>query len=514
MARLEREDEPLVVVLAGGTGAGKSTLANTLAGSVVAATSARRPTTTAPTVIGRPAELDSVLRWGVLAAEAQRAALRTAPLESAPDGLIIVDALDVDSVETANRDTTERLLEVADVWVWLATARTYADEAGMAYLRQAARLDVSTLVVLTQASEAEAAEILPDLMEKLAAVEHQAVEIAHLPTAAIDGERLPDTLAAPVLERIRAMAPPKQRAAHRERTVLGAVRYLPTELDELLEALATEQAAAQRLATAVEARYTDLGGQLLGELRAGEPLRQEVLRRWRELVGSGWLQRQLQAAAGELSRRWRWLYWLPWPGRGSQQVVYETKEQARESIAATLHRVLDGAAAEVESAWQQDRAGRALFARHGQPRTSGRVGRRESAERLMADWERQVAEHVDTIGRSRLRWAKRATTGVNAALTTAVLVLFALSGGLGLTATEVALTAAGSTTTQTVLARLLGEHNVHQLIHDIRNDLQRRVEALAGTEAQAYRALLAAAAPPPEAVAAVRERRDALAERA
>ncbi|WPL18415.1 tRNA modification GTPase TrmE [Thiorhodovibrio winogradskyi] len=35
MGHLEREDEPLLVVVAGGTGAGKSTLANTLAGSAV-----------------------------------------------------------------------------------------------------------------------------------------------------------------------------------------------------------------------------------------------------------------------------------------------------------------------------------------------------------------------------------------------------------------------------------------------------------------------------------------------
>ena len=510
MGRLEREDEPLLVVIAGGTGAGKSTLANTLAGSAVATTSARRPTTAVPTVIGRPAELDSILRRGVLAAEAQRASLHTAPLESVPAGLVIVDALDVDSVETANRDTTERLLEIADVWVWLATARTYADEAGMAYLRQAARLDVFTLLVLTQASAAEAAEILPDLKEKLAALEHRAVETVHLPTAEIDDERLPDAVAAPVLERIHGLAPPEQRAAHRERSILGAVHYLPTEIDRLLESVATEQAAAQRLAEAIERGYSDLDAQLLPELQAGEPLRQEILRRWNQLVGSGWLQRQFQAAAGQLSRRW--LGWLPWSGRRHQRVAEAAEEHARERIATVLRRVLDSAAAEVESAWQQDPAGRALFARHDPPHSAGREARHAAAERLVADWEQQVAEHVDTIGRSRLRWARRATTGINATLTTAVLVLFILGGGLGLTSTEVVLTAAGSTTTQTVLAQLLGEHNVEQLLKDIRADLEQRVAALAEDEAQAYRDLLATAAPPPEAVTALQDQRAALLE--
>ncbi|MBK1728178.1 hypothetical protein CKO14_02085 [Halorhodospira halophila] len=506
IARLERQDEPLLVVFAGGTGAGKSTLANTLAGSAVAATSARRPTTSVPTVIGRAADLDTVLRRGVLAAEAERAALRTAPLETVPEGVVVVDAPDVDSVETANRAATERLLEVADVWVWLATARTYADEAGMAYLRQAAQLDVSTLVVLTQATEAEAREILPDLAEKLDAAGHRAVETTHLPTAPVSDERLPDSAAAPVLERIRALAPADQRAAHRRRTVLGAVRYLPAEVDALLEAVEAERTAARRLAAVIDEGYTDVPERLLTQLQEGEPLRREVLRRWTELVGSGWLQRQLHAAVGQLSPR-RWLGWLPLP-RGGRQVEQEAKEEARAGIAEMLHAVLDQAAAGVESAWQQDPVGRGIFARYPRPRSTAAIARRADAEALVAAWEQQVAEHVATIGRAKLSWARRATTGINATFTSAVLVLFTLSGGLS--TGELALTAAGSTTTHTVLSRILGERNVHQLITDIRADLHARVAALAESEAQAYHRLLTAAAPSPEAVSAVQARRDAL----
>ncbi len=506
IARLEREDEPLLVVFAGGTGAGKSTLANTLAGSAVAATSARRPTTSVPTVIGHPADLDTVLRRGVLAAEAERAALRTAPLTTVPEGLVVVDAPDVDSIETANRAATERLLEVADVWVWLATARTYADEAGMAYLRQAAQLDVSTLVVLTQATDAEAREILPDLAEKLDAAGHRAVETAHLPTAPVSEERLPEAVAGPVLERIRALAPVEQRAAHRRRTVHGAVRYLPAEIDALLEGVEAERRAAQGLAAAVREGYTDVPERLLTQLHEGEPLRREVLRRWTELVGSGWLQRQLHAAVGQLSPR-RWLAWLPL-GRGGRQVEQEAKEEARAGIAEMLHTVLEQTAAEGESAWQQDPVGRAIFARQPRPRAAGAVARHAEAEALVAAWEQQVAEHVATIGRAKLSWARRATTGINATFTSAVLVLFTLSGGLS--TGELALTAAGSTTTHTVLSRILGERNVHQLITDIRADLHARVAELAESQAQVYQRLLTEAAPPPEAVAAVQGRRDAL----
>ncbi len=506
LARLAREDEPLLVVLAGGTGAGKSTLANTLAGSAVAATSARRPTTALPTVIGRPAELDAVMRRGVLAGEAEDARLRTAPVERVPAGLVVVDAPDIDSIETAHRAATERLLEVADVWVWLVTARTYADEAGMAYLRQAAELDVSTLVLLSQATEAEAAEILPDLREKLARAGHHAVETCHLPTMAVDDQRLGEVGATPVVARIQALAPPEERAAHRRRTVEGAVRYLPGEIDDLLAEVEVERAAARRLAEAVEASYGDVPRRLLAELQSTEPLRREVLRRWTELVGKGWLQRRLHAATGRLAPR-RWAAWLPLPG-GGERVEQAAKEEARAGVAETLHAVLEHAAAEVEGAWQQDRAGRGVFERSARPRAEGRVARREAVEDLVRAWEQQVAEHVATIGRTKLSWARRATTGINATFTSAVLILFTLSGGL--TAGELALTAAGSTTTHTVLSRILGERNVQKLILEIRDDLQRRATALAEEEAQAYYRLLAEAAPAPQAVASVRARRDEL----
>lgn len=506
IARLERRDEPLLLVLAGGTGAGKSTLANTLAGSRVAATSARRPTTTVPTVIGRPADLDVVLGRGVLAAEADRSGLRSAPLETVPAGLVIVDAPDVDSIETANRTVAERLLEVADVWVWLTTARTYADEAGMAYLRLAAELDVSTWVVLSQATDAEAEEIVPDLQEKLAAAGHRDVAVLRLPSAQVAEERLGEAEAAPVLERIRGLAPAEARAEHRWRTVCGAVRYLPGEVDELLEAAETERAAARQLAASVDAAYAGLAERLLAELQQGQPLRREVLQRWTELVGRGWLQRRLQAAAGYLSLR-RWIRWIPGPG-GGERVEEQARQDAEAGIAETLHAVLDHAAAEAETAWQQDPAGRVIFQRHRRPRAAGRVAQPEAARALVREWEQQVAEHVATIGQAKLSRARRATAGVNATFTSAVLVLFTLSGGL--TTGEVALTAAGSTTTHTVLARILGERNVHQLIREIRDDLASRVERLAEAEAEAYHALLTAAAPEPERLEAIQARRDEL----
>ncbi|MCG5548697.1 GTPase [Halorhodospira halochloris] len=506
LGRIERVDEPLLVVIAGGTGAGKSTLANTLAGDAVSATSARRPTTSSPTAIGQVADLEAVLRHGVLSAQSESGSIQAVPVESVPAGLVVVDSPDVDSIETANRDVAERLLEVADVWLWLATARTYADEAGMVYLRQAARLDVSSLIVLTQVSLAEADEIIPDLEDKLHEAGHRQVEIYVVPQVETAQQQLPVSAAAAVVERIRDLAPEQERAEHRWRTVIGGVRALPDELDELISEVETDRASVLALENTLEQIYGAAPQRVIEQLKDAAPLRHEVLRRWSELVGDGWLQRQLHAAA---SRFPRGIFdRLPFFGKRGEAIQQQAVEQAREGVAGLITEVLEHAAGEVESNWRANGNGRVILDRLGSPRASGEAAQYEQAQELVEAWEKRVAEHVATIGQEKLTQARRATTGINATVTSAAVVLFTLSGGL--TLGEVALTAAGSTTTHTVLSRILGERNVNQLIEDIRVDLEQLIEGLAKQQAGLYRDLLEQAVPSDEHIVAVQEYRQRL----
>lgn len=503
LGRIERAHEPLLVVIAGGTGAGKSTLANTLAGEAVAATSARRPTTSIPTAIGQVADLDAVLRNGVLAPLSANGSIQAAPVESIPAGLVVVDAPDVDSIETANRDVAERLLEVADVWLWLATARTYADEAGMVYMRRAARLDVSSLVVLTQATLAEADEIIPDLEDKLHEAGHRQIEIYVVPQVEPQGQLLPVSAAAAIVERIRDLAPLEERTEHRWRTVVGGVRALPGELDELIREVEVDRAKVFELEQTLEQIYSAAPQRVLEQLQDAAPLRYEVLRRWSELVGNGWLQRQLSAAVRRFPRGL--FERLPFMGRRGEVVQEEAVDQVREGVAGLIVNVLDQAAGEVESNWRGNGDGRIILASLNSPRSSGMVAQSEQAQELVNTWEERIAEHVATIGQAKLAKARRATTGINATVTSAAVVLFTLSGGL--TLGEVALTAAGSTTTHTVLSRILGERNVAQLIEEIRRDLEQLIAELAEQEAQIYRQLLEQAVPNDEIIVALQEYR-------
>jgi hypothetical protein len=113
-----------------------------------------------------------------------------------------------------------------------------------------------------------------------------------------------------------------------------------------------------------------------------------------------------------------------------------------------------------------------------------------------------VAERVATVGGSRQVRARRWSTALNAVATTAILVLFTVSGGL--TGGEVGIAALASAGSQALLVKLFGEQNLRQLLTEIHDDLRRRLADLIVADRADVDALLRDAAPDPVAVAAVR----------
>lgn len=111
----------LVTALLGGTGAGKSSLLNALAGERIASTSAVRPHTTEP------------LAWVPAGAEPSLARLLASlGITSVVDqskipGMAVIDMTDVDSLEASHRRRVEELLPAIDVGVWVLDPLKYAD---------------------------------------------------------------------------------------------------------------------------------------------------------------------------------------------------------------------------------------------------------------------------------------------------------------------------------------------------------------------------------------------------
>ena len=167
--RLARGDAAVVVALAGGTGSGKSSLFNTIAGSDVADVGVRRPTTTDPValVIGDIEGSDSLLDW----LEVRK---RYTPEQDVGinDGLILLDLPDHDSIRTDHKATVDRLVQRVDVLLWVLDPQKYAQgllhRGYLKDLRQHADVQVVALNKVDELSASERDACLTDLRRILA----------------------------------------------------------------------------------------------------------------------------------------------------------------------------------------------------------------------------------------------------------------------------------------------------------------------------------------------------------
>lgn len=157
-ARLRLSGAHTVVALAGGTGSGKSSLFNALAGSDISTVGIRRPTTGEPVaVVWDPEGTGPLLDWLQVP---QRHRLEVAEPEDAEDdaaetverpGLVLLDLPDHDSTELGHRLEADRLVEMVDLLVWVVDPQKYADAAlHDRYLRRLSRHRAVMLVVLNQ----------------------------------------------------------------------------------------------------------------------------------------------------------------------------------------------------------------------------------------------------------------------------------------------------------------------------------------------------------------------------
>jgi len=137
--------EETVVALAGPTGAGKSTLFNAVAGDELVTAGRRRPTTATATAAVWGDGAGPLLDW----LEVPR---RHRVEGDGLDGLVLLDLPDFDSVESAHRLEVDRVLELADLVVWIVDPQKYADASlHDRYLRPLATHRDTMLVVLNQA---------------------------------------------------------------------------------------------------------------------------------------------------------------------------------------------------------------------------------------------------------------------------------------------------------------------------------------------------------------------------
>ena len=144
------------MVVGGSTGAGKSTLVNSLVGSVVspAESSVRRPGRLCSPAIRTTYAGSKTTGFSHLARSTGGSpapgTLQLVPEPTLSPGLALLDSPDIDSVLAENRALANQLLTAADGWLFVTTALRYADAVPWEFLRAARDRGTAMSVVLNR----------------------------------------------------------------------------------------------------------------------------------------------------------------------------------------------------------------------------------------------------------------------------------------------------------------------------------------------------------------------------
>ena len=142
-------EAPLIVLLLGPTGAGKSSLLNAIAGAEVSKAGVLRPTTREAVLYASESDAKHILSGDRLRLIAGDRIIHV-PAPESSSGVAVIDAPDIDSVERDNRELPDVLLEVSDLCVFVTTATRYADLVPWQVLRRAQERGLPLVVLLNR----------------------------------------------------------------------------------------------------------------------------------------------------------------------------------------------------------------------------------------------------------------------------------------------------------------------------------------------------------------------------
>ncbi|GAA4093537.1 ABC transporter [Nonomuraea soli] len=510
LPRLRAIDAPLLAVVGGSTGAGKSTLVNSLVGDDVCEPGVLRPTTLSPTLVVSASDEAWFMAQNVLpglprsTGRSEPGTLRVTVASALAPGLALLDAPDIDSVVTANRELAAQLLAAADLWLFVTTAARYADEVPWSFLRTARERSTALAVVLDRVPSEAIEAVSADLRRLLEDNGLAGTPLFTVPEAALPTEkaRLPRESVEPIVAWLTGLAADAaERARIVRQTLSGALDSLSTRVPALADAVERQQDGFEGLRSIVSGAYGGGMSAFDEGLRDGSLLRGEVMARWQDFIGTGDLMRSLESRVGWLRDR------IVGAFTGRPAASAKLRVALESGVVTLIRGSADQAAERAIEGWSAAPGGPALLDSVGAVAAS-RLGRAspdvgERAEALVRGWQDYVLELVREEGASRRTTARVASFGVNGAGLLLMLAVFASTGGL--TGIEVGIAGGTSVLSQKLLEAVFGDQAVRTLTAKAREDLRERVRALLDMEAARYYALVDGLEPPPGVAPALRE---------
>ncbi len=497
LPRYDSLDAPLLAVVGGPTGAGKSLLVNSLVREHVASSTAIRPTTRSPLLVHAPGEgswfasqrvLPGLARVRGIGATENRdgtqGELRLAQHEGVPSGLALLDSPDIDSVVEENRRLAGQLLAAADLWIFVTTAARYSDAIPWALLQEAAKRDIVLAVVLNRVPAGVGTQIRPDFARRLAERGLGSAPLFSISEALDSDGLIPEANIEALRGWLRGITEDAgSRASVARQTLAGAVDALLLRENDILAALGEQVALRERMGREVNEVFLVGEKVVAASVDDGTLLRGEVLQRWQEIVGTGDWMRKLESGVSSLRDRVS-----GWFRGGDHAANLSGVDNAIEdSLITMLVAQADEALAALEDEWLgRPEAVNVLTAAHMNMRSPRE--REEAAATAVRAWQRELVEMVSSTGRSKKSTARILSVGVNVVGAALMIAVFASTAGL--TGGEVAVAGGTAVVAQRVLEAVFGDDAVRKMTAQAKADLVSRTREFLAEDALPFRECL------------------------
>ncbi|WP_327077549.1 GTPase domain-containing protein [Corynebacterium appendicis] len=490
LPRLANLDAPLLAVIGGSTGSGKSTLVNAVLRERVSNPGVIRPTTRQPVLVANPADADWFNSPQVLpglarshgAGNEQSTTLRIVPTGSIPEGLALLDAPDFDSIDDRNRALASQLLAAADLWVFVTTPARYADQLVWNFLHDAASRGIEVVVVLNRLDEASADTVPDDLrrmMDEAGLHGATVFTVPFVPDLGGDSpeEFLQDTLVAELRSYLTGLA--EDSAARRAvagKTVAGAATGAIEKVEQLIDARSRQEAFASQLDSAISEQYSTAHTHVIDATSDGKMLRSEVMDRWQDVVGTSDISRGFERWFSQTMDKVGSFF------TGEPAPLREVETELESGLHAVIVDAADTAAARSWSHIGSVAPDLRADADPALARSSADIDERAAA--LVRDWQTALLDRIqDTAGSKRQR-ARAMSFGLNVLTVALMLVVFASTAGI--TGSEAAIAGGSAVLGQKLLETIFGEETVRRMASDARNDLNERLRDLLQSERERY----------------------------
>ncbi|MET8986649.1 dynamin family protein [Nonomuraea wenchangensis] len=491
LPRVRTSTAPALIVVAGSTGAGKSTLVNSLAERNVSRTGIRRPTTGTPVLVCHPDDrqwfaegelLGTVQRLDQPEPTANRGGgagtgtndgLVLVATEKLPQGVALLDTPDIDSVVEEHHEIAHRMLDAADLWIFVTTAARYADAPAWSLLKLAKERGARLAIVLSRVQPKAVDVVLKHFVRMLTEYGLGDIDRFVIHESEVTDGRLPDSEVTDLRLWLAELSVDEERRAQAVRETLnGVLDSFRTRVPALAKHLEAQVAFRAELRKDVEAAFFGALSDIDKAARSGSLLHGEVLARWQDFAGSGDLMRSLQ-----LRRRGR-------AARQAPERVTAFRAAIRTGLESVIVAAANRATAEVVARWRH-RAELGGKLGEGLDVPSDTLVR--NAGRAIASWQDHLGELVRTEG-----VAKRSVSKIVSFDPDALALIFTVAMFSG---------ANGEGVPHRLVNALLGAESLRGIGAKALSDLRARIGMLFDEEAMRYVQALDSAGVPDESAA-------------